>query len=134
MDAQLTPDAVRERIQAALDDAERVESIGAMVKTDDLRTILAALAVPAGEVRLQMFLDILSAAGGTSDCSEWPGAWTNAFCGTHEGQSPDTFNTAIDKGYTWSTYDADRDHGTVTLTAAGRAYLASLSHGEAGRA
>jgi len=100
----------------------------------DAEMILATLATTRGEdarlrealeERLTMFLEILSAAGGTSDCSDWPGSWINAFCESHEGRSPDTFNRAADLGYTHATYDSDTDHGTVTLTRKGRDFLAS---------
>lgn len=88
--------------------------------------LLARPRAAVGE-RMRMFLEILSAAGGHSDCSEWDGAWINAFCEGHEGQSPDTFNQAIDLGYTRSTHDSDTDHSVVYLTDAGRAILALQS-------
>jgi hypothetical protein len=83
-----------------------------------------ASADAVGRERLRMFLEILSAAGGTSDAGDYPGSWINAFCETHEGRSPDTFNLAINKGYARSSHDSDTDHSVVYLTDAGRAILA----------
>jgi Lar family restriction alleviation protein len=76
-----------------------------------------------GEARLRMFLEILSAMGGKSDASESKWSWINAFCEPHEGGSPDTFNLAIERGYTRSTHDSDTDHSVVWLTEAGSAAL-----------
>jgi hypothetical protein len=77
----------------------------------------------AREGRLRMFLEILSAMGGSSDASESEYLWINAFCEAHEGAAPDTFNIADARGLTWVTHNTDTDHSVVTLTDAGRAWL-----------
>jgi len=79
----------------------------------------------AREVRLRLFLEILSASCGQADASDYRWNWINAFCGEHEGYEPDTFNTAHDAGYTTVSHDNDTDSGIARLTDAGRAYLAT---------
>jgi hypothetical protein len=78
---------------------------------------------PSPELRTRMFLEILSAMGGRSDASEGAYCWTNAFCETHEGHEPDTFNRAIDAGYVAFSHDSDTDCSTISITPAGRAAL-----------
>jgi len=97
----------------------------------------ASVTPDAGEGRLYMFLEILSAAGGQSDAGDWPGAWINAFCEAHEGRAPDTFNLAINRGYARSTHDSDSDHSVVYLTDSGRSFLSvasQASHAKKGEA
>lgn len=78
-------------------------------------------------VRLRIFLEILLASGGEADAGDSQWNWINAFCEDHEKRSPDTFNTAADRGFTATWYDGDRDHGSVRITHAGRSYLAALA-------
>lgn len=95
----------------------------------DLRAILALLATDraagVGDDRLRMFLEIMSAAGGEQDATDYRWNWINAFCSEHEGREPDTFNTANQRGFTTVSHDTDTDTGVVRLTDAGRAYLAA---------
>ena len=79
----------------------------------------------AGDVRLRLFLEILSASCGEADASDYRWNWINAFCSGHEEREPDTFNMAADAGYTTVSHDSDTDSGIVRLTDAGRAYLAA---------
>lgn len=46
-------------------------------------------------------------------------------CGEHDGRDPDTFNMAVDAGYTTVSHDSDTDSGNVYLTDVGRAFLAA---------
>jgi hypothetical protein len=78
------------------------------------------------EARLTTFLEILAAAGGKSDASDSPYSWINAFCETHEGTNPDTFNRAIDASYVTFSHDSDTDHSTISITSEGRAALAQV--------
>lgn len=78
-----------------------------------------------------MFLEILSAMGGKSDSSDWPGSWVNAFCEEHEGRNPDTFNAVEQRGFTQVSHDSDTDHSVVYLTEKGRARLAALATAQA---
>jgi hypothetical protein len=73
--------------------------------------------------RLMVFLEILSAMGGQSDASDYAWNWINAFCESHEGRNPDTFNLAHDLRFTSVSHDSDTDQSNVYLTAAGRAAL-----------
>jgi hypothetical protein len=72
------------------------------------------------DARVGMFIEILFAMGGTSDASESHSHWINAFCEECEGCEPDTFNRAIELGYTCCTHDSDTDASTVYLTELGR--------------
>lgn len=87
----------------------------------------------APDERLRMFLEILSAAGGQQDASDTRWNWINAFCEEHEDRNPDTFNLAIDRGFTTSTHDTSHDIATVYLTDAGREALAAMPMGENAR-
>jgi len=86
----------------------------------------ADLAECREDARLRMFLEILSAMGGQSDCSESKWSWINAFCEGNEGTDPDTFNRSIGLGYTRSTHDSDSDNSMVWLTNTGRDFLSKL--------
>ena len=70
--------------------------------------------------RMAFFLEILASMGGQSDASDYKWNWLNAFCAEHEGQEPDTFNEAVNRGFTTVSHDSSTDESTVYLTDAGR--------------
>ena len=108
------------RGQSILTDAG-AGACNAVGTVDDILALLTA--DEAVERRLVLFLEILAAAGGEANASDSKWNWINAFCEEHEGRDPDTFNLAIERGYTRSTHDSDTDNATVWLTDKGRAAL-----------
>lgn len=100
------------------------------IARDHLRSIIAAKDAELSrlhgreeEMRLRMFLEILSAMGGRSDASDTAWSWVNAFCEDHEGRDPDTYNRSEELGYTQTSHDTSYDSSTVYLTDAGRSFL-----------
>lgn len=71
-------------------------------------------------------LRIIAGMGGETDSSEGKWQWLNWFCSDeiHNVQD-DTFNRCNEKGWLRTTHNSDMDTSTTTLTAAGRAALAT---------
>lgn len=80
------------------------------------------VAVPVSEERLKWFLTILESVGGKSDASDAKWCWTNAFCDDVPNPT-DTFNRAIELGFTTTSHDSDSDASMVYLAARGRSAL-----------
>jgi hypothetical protein len=78
------------------------------------------------EQKEMTLLRIIEAMKGTTDSSESQHSWLNWFCSDeiHNVQE-DTFNRCNDKGWLHTTHNSDWDTSTTTLTAAGRAALAT---------
>lgn len=79
-------------------------------------------AVQHREEALRWFLKTLVATNGQADATDSKWNPLNVFC--DDFQPLDTFNWAIERGFTQSTYDGDYDTGNVYLLDAGRAWLA----------
>lgn len=115
-------DVIRLAIAAAL--ASQAQS-GETVETPAPQTHVR---VPdlTNEQKEITLLRIIDAMGGRTDSSDYPGNWLTWFCSDeiHNVQE-DTFNRCNDKGWLHTTHDTSFDTSTTTLTAAGRAALAS---------
>ncbi len=78
-------------------------------------------------------LRIIAAMGGETDSSDYPYSWLTWFCSDeiHNVQD-DTFNRCNEKGWLHTTHNTDFDTSTTTLTASGRAYLATTEGSDNG--
>lgn len=108
---QMQADA--DRFDATADHIEALEAQLAALKSEPPADVPRPL-------RMAMFLETLQAMGGQSDASDYSWNWINAYCEAHEGQDPDTFNSAEQYGFTTVSHDSDTDQSTVYLTDAGR--------------
>lgn len=84
----------------------------------------------ASEQKEIILLHIIADMGGKTDSGDYPWNWLNWFCNDDaEGGGTDTFNRCEAKGWIRTTHDSDTDSSTTTLTAAGRAALATRDGG-----